>query len=635
MTNSLEPPNSRVQKVLGKWFPALAHESHRVDRIKKEQKFTIIVGNPPYAGISANNSERAVGLVEAYKFIAGKPLNERKHWLQDDYKKFIRFVEQSVNSTGQGIVGFITNHGFIDDPTARGMRWSLLETFNQIFAYDLHGSLKKRELCPDGSLDQNVFDIEPGVAISLMARTEATLRTRKHSDLWGTQDLKSKTLNSTSVRSTHWAELNPVAKFFLLIPADLSSGSEYEAGIPIQDMFLKSSVGCVTARDSLTIHLDSAAVWETVKRFAELGEEDAREEFALGKDARDWKVSNAQADIRRSGPSKKLITPVQYRPFDRRFTYYTGQSRGFIGQPQPKVMTQFLRGENRGIAVGRQGGAADTDEWNVVIGTTAFTEFNLFRSGGNTLFPLYLFPNKEEAALLKDGEKHLNIKSAILRLFQDICSEVQDQWTLGQNIFDYIYAILHSNQYRERFYEFLKRDFPRIPVPSTGSVFEELAKRGLELFELHSAGFSSEQVPIFSGAVGSVVEKVSWTGTTIWIDKPQTIGFEAVSESEWSFRIGGYQPLEKWLKDRQAKGGKNPRPGRKLTKDDIEHYQKMVVAIRETIRLMGEIDEVIEQHGGWPGAFVTEPIELDSERDDAQRREEFLHGKNRCFANPS
>lgn len=609
LTNALEPPNPGLQKVLGDWFPALAHEAGRVDIIKSTQKFSVVIGNPPYAGFSANNSEKATALVEPYKFIDGEPLNERKHWLQDDYKKFIRKAELSLNSTGLGVLGFITNHGFIDDPTARGMRWNLLQTFGKLFVYDLHGSLKKKEVCPSGSADQNVFDIEPGVSISLFCKSIAEAQSCCHADLWGTQDLKYEQLRSSTVATTAWSNLDPVVKFFLFIPADLAAKAEYEAGIPIVEIFKKSSVGCVTARDALTIHLEADTVWKTVNRFAELDEEAAREEFGLGEDVRDWKVVNAQSDVRSTGPSQKLIAKLQYRPFDIRFTYYTGQSRGFIGQPQPKVMTQFIRGKNFGLAVGRQGGAADSDQWNVAYCTTTFTEFNLFRRGGNTLYPLFLYPTEEEAALLKDGTKHLNINPGVLARFKQFARENTTDVELGEQLFKYIYAILYCGRYRHRFYEFLKRDFPRIPFPANSLVFDQLSQHGNQLFLLHTLEFEAEQLGRFSGTFGDEIEKVSYKSEVVWINKNQSVGFHNVAPEVWEFKIGGYQPLEKWLKDRQAKGGRSPRPGRKLTQQDIEHYQKMVVAIRETIRLMGEIDEVIDRHGGWPDAFVTAPLD--------------------------
>ncbi len=609
LTNALEPWVKQLPLI---GFDALAHEAAAVNEVKRHKRFTVVIGNPPYSGVSANNSETAVRLVEAYKFVDGEPLGERKHWLQDDYKKFVRIAQIKIETAGAGIVGYITNHGYLDDPTARGMRRSLMQSFPTIHLLDAHGSLKKREVCPDGTTDQNVFDIEPGVSIGFFQKA---MRLKpvglvKHAHLWGLETAKSRFLAGHQLSTTSWSVLDPKPRFYLFTPSDSSLAAEYEKSFRLVDVFSVSTVGCVTARDGLTIHWSADDVWKTVSDFASLPVETARTKYDLGKDVRDWTVEGAQRDVRASGPTKSLVAPVLYRPFDQRFTYYTGQSRGFIGQPQPKVMRQFLRGPNLGLSIGRQGQAADTDEWSVVFCTNFFTEFNLFRRGGNNLNPLYSYPadNDGQRELSTVPRRSPNFTPSFLKALAtslELCQAGEHGLPDGltpEDIFHYIYAVFHSPGYRSRYAEFLKIDFPRLPLTGNLELFRALAKLGGELTALHllefkegSAGVPPASSTFISGQdAHAPIEKPTWSNNTVWIDKKQTIGFRGVPENVWNFHIGGYQVCHKWLKDRK---------GRSLTDEDIAHYHKIVIALSETIRLMAEIDEVIETHGGWPGAF--------------------------------
>jgi hypothetical protein len=600
LTNALEPKVRQLPQI---GFEPLAHEAKAVNEIKWYKRFTVVIGNPPYSGVSANNSETAVRLVDAYKFVDGEPLGERKHWLQDDYKKFVRIAQIKIETAGAGIVGYITNHGYLDDPTARGMRRSLMQSFPTIHLLDAHGSLKKREVCPDGTTDQNLFDIEPGVSIGLfhkaMGPNPAGLV--KHAHLWGLETAKSRFLASHQLSTTDWIALDPKPRFYLFTPSDSSLAAEYENSVRLVDVFSVSTVGCVTARDGLTIHWNADDVWNTVADFASLPVETARTKYELGKDVRDWTVEGAQRDVRASGPTKSLVAPVLYRPFDQRFTYYTGQSRGFIGQPQPKVMRQFLRGPNLGLSIGRQGQAADTDEWSVVFCTKFFTEFNLFRRGGNNLNPLYAYPadNDGQRQLSSALRRSPNLTPSFLKALATRLELRQaDEYGLPagltpEDIFYYAYAVFHSPGYRSRYAEFLKIDFPRLPLTGNLELFRALARLGDELVALHLLESPKLEKPItkFIGPASPVVDKITYEDTTVWLGKAKTTGFRGVPEPVWNFHIGGYQVCEKWLKDRK---------GRTLTTDDIAHYHKIVVALSETIRLMAEIDAAIEKHGGWP-----------------------------------
>ena len=225
LANALEPAHD-FTGTFAFAIPALAHEAHAVNEIKLERRFTVVIGNPPYAGISSNMSEAVMGLVEPYKSINGVSLGERKIWAQDDYKKFIRFSQQTISDAVWGIIGFITNHGFISEPTSRGMRHNLLETFPRVTVLDLHGSLKKRDVCPDGSPDKNVFDIEPGVAISFFRRGGVVPASVTHGDLWGMRDTKYAYLLKHTVISTKTSPIEPSEEFYLFVPQSRDTKAE-------------------------------------------------------------------------------------------------------------------------------------------------------------------------------------------------------------------------------------------------------------------------------------------------------------------------------------------------------------------------------------------------------------------------
>lgn len=363
LTNALEPAHD-VSGLMDLAVPALADEVREVNQVKSEQRFTVVVGNPPYSGHSANKGEWIRKLlrgkgggsdIASYFEVDGAPLEERNpKWLNDDYVKFLRLAQFQIDSTGCGIVGYITNHSYLDNPTFRGMRQSLMDSFCDLHLLDLHGNAKKMERTPEGGDDQNVFDIQQGVAVSLCVAHADTSRDSTHvlhADLWGVRDAtadhgKYRWLAAHDSESTQWTELTPNSPWYLFIPRDETLAVEYEEGWRVSDILPTSSVGVVTARDKLAIQWNSNEMKEVAADFAERSVEDARSQYDLGKDARDWKVHLAQADIRSHSDASKHIRPILYRPFDSRYTYYTGQSRGFICMPRPGVMRHMLAGHN-------------------------------------------------------------------------------------------------------------------------------------------------------------------------------------------------------------------------------------------------------------------------------------------------
>ena len=366
LTNALEPAHD-FSGLMEFAIPALAHEAQAVNQVKDGQRFTVVIGNPPYSGDSANKGEwirdllrgsAGDGRVENYFEVDGGSLNERNpKWLNDDYVKFIRLAHWQIEQTGGGVVGFITNHSYLDNPTFRGMRESLNATFPSTFLLDLHGNAKKKERAPDGGKDENVFDIQQGVAIGLFVEPAQTgLRRCRHTDLWGSRELtetdgKYSWLVCNDVSSTRWNALSPKAPLRLFVPRDEALHEEYEAGWSLTNIFPVNSVGIVTARDKLAVQWTAEDMERIVADFAARETEDARTYYDLGKDAQDWQVQLAQEDVRKGNGR---VCPVLYRPFDIRVTYYTGNSRGFICRPRPDVMRHMLAGKNLGIITTRQ-----------------------------------------------------------------------------------------------------------------------------------------------------------------------------------------------------------------------------------------------------------------------------------------
>lgn len=601
LTNALDPAND-AQLALTV-LPALAHEARAVNAIKRSQQFTAVIGNPPYSGVSANMSPHAQGLVDAYRRADGEAMKERKVWLQDDYVKFIRLAQTTIDRSGRGVVGMITNHGYVDSPTFRGMRQSLLASFSDLTIIDLHGNAKKNERAPDGSSDDNVFDIRQGVAVCLAGRGAATRGTH-HMSLWGDRSAKYSWL-ATHVRSnTALSAFAPTSPYYLFEPQDAGLRSEYDRGWSLAQIFPVSGIGMVTARDHLTIDVDAPALWERVRRFARLDSETARTEFDLGKDVQNWKVKWAQADVTKSGPKRALIREILYRPFDTRYVYYTGQSSGFVCRPVYELMRHMLIQDNvaivstRTVEIGRG--------FEHVFCTRAMTQLHTVSiKETNYLFPLFV---AAEATLLTEGgTPESNVAPAFARAVKDrLATHASSGRGRGsaptdRELFAYVYAVLHSPSFRRRYADLLRTDFPRVPLPGSADLFLVIARLGEGLMALHlmEAPELVKPSPTFLGRQNREIDSVSWSDDTVWVDEGRSTGFRGVSAEVWNFHIGGYQVCEKWLKDRR---------GRALSKDDIAHYQKIVVALAETIGLMPEIDDVIEQHGGWPGAFETVPV---------------------------
>jgi predicted helicase/CRISPR/Cas system CMR-associated protein Cmr5 small subunit len=583
LTNSLEEGDSEPKDLfMAKW---LSNEANLANDVKRKTPIMCVIGNPPYSGESANKDPWIMGLMEAYKKEPGgkQKLQERNpKWINDDYVKFIRFAEHMIAKNGEGVLGFITNHGYLDNPTFRGMRWHLLNTFDKIWVLDLHGNSNKREVSPDGSPDKNVFDILQGVSIIVASKVQANKGIQKasatvfHGELWGDRKSKYDTLwKETSVGSSN-SLLTPSSPIFPFVVRNNVLQESYELGFSVSALMSINSVGIVTARDALTIDEDRQVLWARIEDFAVLDSETLRSKYSLGKDAQDWKVSDAKADVSRNY-SRDNLKRITYRPLDNRWTYFTGTSRGFQCRPRQEVMRQMVAGKNFGLIVPAQtrdevGGFVS----NALAGHKTFGAYDI-----NSLFPLYLYPSESDLDQTRRVNMDPKIRMAIENAAEDKAHGRPDEVA----IFDYIYGVLHCPAYRETYREFLKIDFPRVPYPPSPELFWDVSAKGTQLRRLHlmeDAAIGAAPFK-FDGEGDSIVGKVEFkpVGENGRVFINDTQYFDDVPQIAWNFHIGGYQPAQKWLKDRK---------GRELTFDDIRHYQKIIKILDETDRIMKTIE---------------------------------------------
>ena len=608
LTNALEP----AQDFSGRFefaIPALAHEAAAVNEIKRHKRFTVVIGNPPYSKISSNLTPEMRATVERYRYLDGEKIKERGALqfeinLQDDYVKFFRQCEEKISASNVGVLGLITNNGYLSTPTLRGMRDSLLETFSSMWVLDLHGHVAKGEIGPDGVQEENVFDIVQGVSVFLGDRTQPKTGDSAvlHAERYGSRAGKYSFLQSHACSSTNFAEIEPSPPFYLFVPHDADLTLEWKQFVGLAELFPKNSAGIVTARDGLVIAEHKRELAERIERFshAKGAEDSIYEEFGFSESKR-FDLKEAQSELRKLKSFSEPIRRILHRPFDERFVFF---HRSVVWSLSRPMADQMEEGKNLALVATRQ---VTRPQFEHAYVSRHIIEIKACSHDRNTqIFPLFICASVGELALSSGATPNLNpavlarlAKALGLQLNSNTRELGKDDELSPLRLFHFAYAILHCPSYRERYFEFLRSDFPRLPLTGNVELFRGLARLGGELISLHLLESPKVGKPIteFTGGRNPEVEKISWSKNTVWIDKGQTTGFKDVREDVWNFHIGGYQVCEKWLKDRK---------GRTLSKNDIAHYQKIVVALNETIRLMKEIDGVIEQHGGWPGAFQTE-----------------------------
>ena len=573
LTNSLEECHPDTGTLWAAW---LSNEASEANHIKRDCPVMVMIGNPPYNGDSKNKGEWIMRLMESYKKEPGGEvqLNEKNpKWINDDYVKFIRLAQDYVERNGDGVIGYINPHGFLDNPTFRGMRWNLLKTFDKIYTINLHGNSKKKELCPDGSIDENVFDIMQGVSINLFVKTGKKAKNKLgrifYYDLYGKREDKYTFLSNTKFSEVEYQELKPVEPMYFFVPKEFSLQEKYNSFISINKILILNSTGVLTANDRLNVSFSEQEQRTKIDEINTLSEDSWRMKYKRPKDTRDWTYIGAKEDTRSNGTMIKYA----YRPFDLRYTYYTGNSKGLYTNPRKAVMNHFINRDNISLDVCKN---SATNSWELAFISDKVVDDSFVSNRTKErgyVFPLYLY--KEEFGT---EQKIPNINAEEWQKFNNAVGRD----TTPEELLDYIYAVLYSPMYRERYKEFLKVDFPRIPLPHSAEEFEYFAELGQQLIDLHLMKNANNWAleTKFPESGSQKVEQASRKEDKIFINDTQY--FSNVSDIAWNFYIGGYQPAQKWLKDRK---------GCILSYDDLMHYRQIIHALCETDKIMKDIDQ--------------------------------------------
>ena len=546
LTNSLEEANKEARTLFGNY---LAQEANEASHIKQSAPVMIVMGNPPYSGESQNKSEWIMKLMEDYKKEPGgiSPLKERNpKWINDDYCKFIRLGQYYVDRNKEGVLAYICNNGFLDNPTFRGMRWNLLHSFDKIYIINLHGNSLKKETCPDGSKDENVFDIMVGTSINIFVKTgkKKNLAEMYYLDLYGERKNKYEFLSLNKIDTMDFQKIDYGEPFYFFVPKDSKGEKEYMNGFKINDLCSVNSMGVTTGHDKELVSF--------------------------------------------SPFSYSTNTRYYYRPFD---TLWLNYDLNQVVRPRESIMRN-LQKENIALCLIKVNSSVD-GLFKAFV-TKGITDKTILSSKDNTsVFPLYLYP--EEGSI--DVNRRANIDENIANKIADNIhfAYVEDSRFVvdlaegyngvlyPEDIFDYIYGVLHSPAYRAKYKEFLKVDFPRIPYPKDQAEFEHFRSFGNQLRELHLMHHVPESPVGFPEDGNMVVEQTNYEDNKVHINATQY--FDNVPREAWEFYIGGYQPAQKWLKDRK---------GRTLSFDDIEHYRRIIVVLLRTAELMRRIDNGME-----------------------------------------
>ncbi|MDO9548054.1 MAG: type ISP restriction/modification enzyme, partial [Candidatus Marinimicrobia bacterium] len=689
LTNTLEMEEIKQIAIPG--LSSLSEESHLAGKVKKEQPVLVILGNPPYSGISANINDWTERLLkedidgtQSYYKVDDHPLGEKKVWLQDDYVKFLRFAQWKIQTSGYGIVGMITNHSYLDNPTFRGMRQSLMKTFDEIYILDLHGNSLKKETTPDlpapqpdtfwtyvlccedesfyigqtdnirrrfaehthgevswtksrlpveiilleqfdsrekalkreknlktgfgrkwlkreykaerlrarqagGGKDENVFDIRQGVAIVLFIKNKKGKEPKVFQlDKYGLRDEKYDWLAQADFNKNNYREIMPASPWYFFIPRNTSHIQQYLKWQRIDEIFPINVTGIVTARDRFVIGFDKRDIQNRIMQFRNLSVSDKiiMDAYSL-KDTRGWKMSIARKNLASDANWDLYFKTILYRPFDNRTIYYTDK---MVDWGRPEVMRHMLE-DNIALIMPKR--VETKIPWrHCLCGEGIIEHVAVSLKTIDYVFPLFIYP---------EGTKKTNpgTGSTIMMVFEpgrtygkkpNISSMIftKLEATFGkrpspEEIFYYIYAVFYSNIYRETYAEFLKIDFPRVPFTADYKLFKAIGKLGNTLADLHLLKSSLLDAPVarYQGSGdNSRVEKITYNEDEQRIYINQDKYFEGITPEVWNYHIGGYQVLQKYLKDRKGR-----------IMDDVPRYCRIVTALSQTIRIQKLIDK--------------------------------------------
>ena len=598
LTNSLSQAKLANKYLLAEM---IAREANEANNIKHNAPVMVMIGNPPYSISSTHKDKWILELLKDYK----KNLNEKKINLDDDYIKFIRLGQYYIERTGEGILAYISNNSFIDGVTHRQMRRELLRCFDDIYILDLHGNNRKNETAPDGSKDENVFDIMQGVSINIFVKkpkTEDRPAAVHHYDLYGLRKDKYAFLSENTLSSIKWNIVQTLEPNLFFVPVDFSASEEYRKGFKITDLFACNNSGVKTDRDLLFYDFEKEDLQQRIRLLiAEEFDNSFKEKYVV----KDSSSYNLTERIKKAVYSDTYIVNSQYRPFDFQFIYYDPK---IISRPGEKALKHICKKEN--IALLSTRNISSKISFKHVFITDKIADLHSV-SDQTYVFPLYLYPSESELGF--ETERKPNLDETIWRTienwvkygqaFKPLTANEQSgllgfdaapeepHFLAPEDIFDYIYGVLHSPHYREKYKEFLKVDFPRIPYPKNAEEFEHYKECGHQLRELHLMHNVPESPARFDNLGNGKVEYIRWEWNkddghsgNVWINDAQC--FSNVPTKAWEMYIGGYQPAQKWLKDRK---------GRTLSTDDIEHYEKIISVLIETAHIMSKIDNPAEQ----------------------------------------
>lgn len=582
LTNSLEEGERDVRDLfMAQW---LTREAREANTIKRQTPIMCVIGNPPYSGHSSNKGEWISRLMGVYKDSPELKKQGQAKWLSDDYVKFIRFSEYMIEKNGEGILGFITNHSYLSNPTFVDMRRHLMETFNAIHVFDLHGNSKKEEVTPDGKPDRNVFDIQQGVSIILAVKKRTVAQGGKakvyHKDVWGGREEKYSWLSSTSLLASDSNDITPTAAPWGFTPRNNELFSTYEKHFALPELFSQNgnpSPGGVSTQDQFAVSWDSIEAVQKVETLIRSeNEASARKHFRLCSQSQ-WNYENAKIALRDLDIST-IVIPINYRLFDERKT--VNNAHVFVHRRE-RLNHHMGKAENYCLVSCRQS-AVRTWE-HVFIGSRMIDDCYLSNrtKERSYAFPLYLYPTEQDL----DQSRRVNFDPKLYKRLQTLAKHPTHGTPDEVQVFDYIYGVLHCPAYRATYAEFLKIDFPRIPWPATPDEFWDIAAKGQTLRRLHLMDPATiGPAPYrFEGQGDDVVDKPRFEDGKVWINPTQY--FDAAPEVSWTFYIGGYQPAQKWLKDRK---------GRALSFEDIKHYQRILKILSETDRIMQTITITLE-----------------------------------------
>ncbi|OQC46213.1 MAG: hypothetical protein BWX59_00590 [Bacteroidetes bacterium ADurb.Bin028] len=578
LTNSLEEHHQDTGTLFANW---LSTEANEANHIKRDTPVMCVIGNPPYAVSSTNKNDWIDNLIADYK----KDLNEKSYnSLSDDYVKFIRYGQHYIEKNGSGVLAYISNNSFIDGIVFRQMRKHLLESFDKIYILDLHGNSKKQETAPDGSADQNVFDIMQGVSINIFIKTKEKQDGENgeifHYDLFGKRENKYTFLRESSIHSIEWNRLKNEYPNFFFVKKDFKDAKQYEVGFKVNELFKIYGPGVETGQDKLFVSHSKQDLRNTFNKLSLKDNADYKELSIVNKKSYLIK-DKLLADDLQEVPIYKYI----YKAFDFRYIAYAHKS---LRRADYNVFKHKKIGGNFFLNLMRT--TVDTTNYSSILISNEIIDKNLY-SFQTYAFPLYIYPETNgQQTIEQSNERKPNLKAGIVKEIAEQLGltftnekETTENTFAPIDILDYIYAVLHSPTYREKYKEFLKIDFPRVPYPKDQDTFWQLVKLGGEIRQIHLLESPTVEQYITQYPIDgdNVVGKPKYKDGKVYINDTQY--FDNVPLIAWEFYIGGYQPAQKWLKDRQ---------GRTLEFDDILHYQKIIVALTETDRLMREIDKI-------------------------------------------